>query len=320
MKIGLFITGHLRDAPITKQNYEQFLNNGDDLSVYVGSWGTYDKDRWTDQLIQNPVDVETKMKNVFGSQLKGTWIGDIVKFENNESPHPDSPPRKLWEEYVSRHNIKSARGRGDEWKWYQRILDQWYVVKQTYLLCPSEIFDSFDVCIRIRGDMSFIDKPQIPFRELLEPGLHVNHYMWEAYQTWEPKDKTELYPFRCSDQLGWATPKYAKKMFEFYDHYIDIFSVLLTKPETTFAFTSEHMFSWYMMKYPFCSIPHDLRKSTVELAANGTSSNTLPNDIPNIFPHGAGWVNNPQLFKNIVDYYDLVNKGTRPPHINPYII
>lgn len=285
MKIGLFITGHLRDAPKTYENYVQFLR-GHDTNVYIGTWSTYDINRRTHELELGEVDVEQIAQNIFGDSLKKMWVGDIQKFESYEPPVEGSPIRQNFydhcpPEYLSDYGKKC-------YPWQQRVLDQWYTVLETYKLCPAEEYDNFDICIRIRGDMSFIGKPPIPFEDDAK-GIHVNGFWWTDHGN----DATGISPWRVSDQLGWGLPVYMRKYFEYYNYFIPLFAPLLQQPETIFHYGSEHMFAYYLLKMPYFNFTYP----DVAIHRHGFESNwsrTTSEGV--VFDH---------------DFYTLINKETR---------
>ena len=101
MKLGVFMTGHFRDAPHTRENYAQFLDNYD-ASFYVATWSTYDINRQTHQLELQPVDVRGQMEAALGPALKGLWVGDQEKFHRNESPALGSEPRVLITDHLKK--------------------------------------------------------------------------------------------------------------------------------------------------------------------------------------------------------------------------
>jgi len=297
MKIGLFITGHLRDAPKTIENYKQFFD-GNDVSVYVGTWSTYDVHRSTHEPILVSIESDQIIQNIFGNALKKSWIGDMKKFVNEESPYENCPPRLRWHDFAPTPDPLIST-----YPWPQRVADQWYVVKQTYLLCPSEEFDSFDVCIRIRSDMSFINKPNIPFSEL-EDGIHVDGYNWWTFPSDRGPyehivDSTNLIPYALSDQMAWGKPKWMKKYFEFYDHLIPFFAPIVNwagwdgrgGQPNLFFFNSEHMLAYYLLRVPY-------------YRTNLNPIDVNDHDMP---WHRHGWdsfydTNKRQL---IADYYDI---------------
>lgn len=271
MKVAVFITGHFRDAPKTHENYKQFLESNHDVDFYIGSWSNYDVHRESRNIIPDKIDVESISKKLFGERLKGVWSGDVQKYEMGESPYPNSPPKIVWEKYASVELLNAVKN-SPEFKpgdypninyyfyWMQRLLDQYYVMREIYRL--SDNFNSYDVCLRIRGDMSFINKPNIPIEELAD-GIHVNGYAWLQTGT---HDYTQIQPWGISDQIAWGKPTWMKKYFEYANHYCDLFSKLAT-PEScsprfngtiypphiqnTFYLDSGHMLAYYLLKYPY---------------------------------------------------------------------
>jgi hypothetical protein len=252
VKIALFVTGHLRNSPKFPSNFNQFLE-GHDTSVFVATWSSYDLHRTTHQIIHNlEFDAEKELNNMFGSTLKGAWIGDIESFSRNET----IPRRLRWNDFISKESDPLAHIA----PWPERVMDQWYVVKQAYELCTD--YNSYDVVIRIRGDMIFVGKPPLPFTSI-EDGIHVNGYSWWTHgPDWESGalvDGTGLVPYAVSDQLAWGKPYWMRKYFEYYDHFGPLFAGRINwegrdgtrgRPGT-FLFHSEHMMSYYLLKHPY---------------------------------------------------------------------
>lgn len=258
MKIGLFVTGHFRTAPKTHENYSQFLD-GHDTSVFVGTWTNKDIDRYTHQVDYTPVDVEGGVKAAFGSSLKGLWIGDTQAFFDNKSPAPGCPPRILWNDCIRADKDPLQPHYPNP----QRSLDQWYAVLQTYLLA-EDVYDTFDVVIRIRSDQVFLGKPRIPFDDVFT-GIHVNGYTWwhnpNDREHGTLNDSTNLTPYALSDQLAWGTPYWMRKYFEYYLNWPKIWPGRLTvwsacprwmfDLPNSFLYNTEHMMAYYLLKFPY---------------------------------------------------------------------
>ena len=257
MKIGLFVTGHFRNVPQIHQNYAQFLD-GHDTSVYVGTWSSRTIDRNNHHADLTQIDAEGKAREAFGESLKGLWVGDMDAFLSERSPAPNCPPRILWNDYVPAESDPLIGC----YPWPQRVLDQWYAVLQTYLLA-EDVYDTFDVVIRIRGDQLFIGKPVVPFHEI-EDGIHVNGYTWwtnpEDRESGTLVDSTGLVPYALSDQLSWGKPYWMRKYFEYYLNYCKLFAGKLTtyhgsihplNAPNSMLFNSEHLMSYYLLKYPY---------------------------------------------------------------------
>lgn len=258
MKIGLFITGHFRNVPVIYENYAQFLDNHD-TSVYIATWSSPSISRETHQPDLTFIDIESTCQATFGHRLKRMWVGDMYKFLQNMPPEPNSPVRTLWNDYIPEHRDALA----PIYPWPQRVLDQWYAVKQAYLLASQE-YDTFDVVIRIRGDQLFIGRPTIPIEDVTD-GIHVNGYTWwhrpEDRESGILADSTGLIPYALSDQLAWGKPQWMRKYFEYYDHCAPIFAGRVNvwhglprnefERPGSFLFNSEHMMSYYLLKHPY---------------------------------------------------------------------
>lgn len=301
MKIGLFITGHIRHVPFIYENYRQFLD-GHDTSVYVATWSTHDINRSTHVVDTSPIPAYDACRDLFGNSLKGIWIGDIQKFLNNESPAEKCSPRILWNDYVDPDKDKLK----PLYPWPQRVMDQWYAVKQCYLLSIDDgTYNDFDVVIRIRGDMRFQSKPMsVPFQDVRD-GIHVNGYIW-----WEnPQDRehgrlvdgTGLVPYALSDQLAWGTPYWMVKYLTYYDHFAKLWAGkvnsydgnLLPGDPNSFLFNSEHMMAFYLLKFPFYKKYLDV-----------TSPSSV--DMPHYrHGHDVQFVHRPEGIYYVADYYDL---------------
>jgi len=222
MKIGLFITGHIRNSPRTYENYAQFLD-GHDTDVYIGTWSTYDLHRSNHIIINEPENIDKSVRPIFGDKIKTLWVGDMEKFLNEESPCDGSPPRTLWSDFIKPEDDLLR------WiyPWPQRTMDQWYVVYELFKSSVNlKLYNSYDVCIRIRNDMTFLNKPKIPFEDISE-GIHVNGINWWHH----PHDRginvvdgTNLVPYALSDQLAWGTPHWMLKHFEHYKFFAPLWA------------------------------------------------------------------------------------------------
>lgn len=254
MKIALFVTGHLRNAPRNIEHYSQFLD-GHETDVYVGTWSSPDYHRSTHKpIFSNEFNVEKDLQLMFGSYLKDAWIGDIVEFEEGRT----TPPRLLWENFIT----KDKDPLGHTAPWPQRVMDQWYPVRRAYELCPN--YDYYDIAIRIRGDMIFTGRELVPFADTYtKDGIHVNGYSWwtkpQDRENGSLADGTQLVPYALSDQLAWGKPKWLRKYFEYYDYFGSLFAGKInwegrdgtTGRPGTFLFHSEHMMAYYLLKFPY---------------------------------------------------------------------
>ena len=258
MKIGLFVTGHFRNAPKIHENYAQFLD-GHDTSVYVGTWSNKDICRYTHNIDFTPVNVVEKAEDAFGSSLRKMWIGDMAMFMNNEPPAKNCPLRILWNDHIKAENDPLRSHYPNP----QRSLDQWYGVLQTYLLAEDD-YDNFDVVIRIRADQLFLGKPPIPFNDIAN-GIHVNGYTWwhnpEDRENGTLIDSSNIVPYGLSDQLAWGKPYWMRKYFEYYLNFARLWAGKLSvhagspqeefKMPNSFLYNTEHMMAYYLLKYPY---------------------------------------------------------------------
>jgi len=265
MKIGLFVTGHFRGAPKTRENYAQFLD-GHDTSVYVATWSNRDINRYNHQIDHTLIDAEAQSKQAFGDNLKKLWIGNFTDFMEGRPPAPNCPTRTMWNDFIS-PDVDPMRSAYPN---PQRSLDQWYIVRQAYLLAAEE-YDTFDVVIRIRGDQIFLGKPRIPFGDIT-PGIHVNGYTWwdnpEDRERGMLVDGSNIRPYALSDQLAWGQPYWMKKYFEYYNHFAKLWAGKLTvwhqssqeefRKPNSFLYNTEHMMSYYIQKYPYYRTSDDL--------------------------------------------------------------
>jgi len=293
MKIALFVTGHLRNTPKIRDNFIQFLN-GHDTDVFVATWSSYDLHRGTHQpIFRADFNVDRDLDTMFGSALKGKWVGDILQFERDEI----IPRRLRWNAFIP----KESDPLNHIAPWPERVMDQWYVVKRAYELCSNP--DAYEVAIRIRGDMTFTGKPPVPFGSI-EDGIHVNGYCWWT----QPQDRengtlidgTGLIPYALSDQLAWGKPYWMKKYFEYYDHFGPLYAGRINwegrdgtaRKPGTFLFNSEHMMAYYLLKYPYYRYP-----------------TILDSDLP-VYRHGHDMKIDQTGGKyNIyADYYDLLKE------------
>jgi hypothetical protein len=266
MKIGLFVTGHNRGAPKNFENYRQFLE-GHDTSVYVSTWSNQNINRYDHSVDFSFVDAETLARNAFGEHLKGLWIGDFRAFMNYEPPAPGFPVKVRWTDHITGEDPVSHAYPSP-----QRAMDQWYAVYYAYLMA-QDVYDTFDVVIRIRGDQVFLGKPPIPFTDIAD-GVHVNGYTW-WHNPWDREagtltDQSGLVPYALSDQLAWGTPFWMRKYFEYYLHWPTLWpgkvTVSAASPRehfdrpNSFLFNTEHMMSYYLLKYPYykCEGEYDM--------------------------------------------------------------
>lgn len=260
MKIGLFVTGHFRNAPKTRENYLQFFE-GHDTSVYVATWGNKDINRYNHSIDWTSVDVVDESIKAFGDNLKGLWIGNFEAFMAGREPVKGYSLRKMWNDFIP-EQVDPMR---PAYPNPQRSMDQWYAVKQAYLLAANE-YNNFDVVIRIRSDQVFIGKPTIPFNDTRD-GIHVNGYTWwdaaDSRENGALNDSTSSYlnPYALSDQLAWGKPHWMKKYFEYYDHFGKLWAGRLNvwhqsprsefERPNSFLYNTEHMMSYYIQKYPY---------------------------------------------------------------------
>lgn len=261
MKIGLFVTGHFRGAPKIRGNYSQFLDNHD-TSVFVATWTNKDINRYDHQIDYTQLDVVSMAHHAFGSNLKNIWVGDFHEFMTTGSPGiPGEPRRVMWNDFISVEDDPMAPRYPNP----QRSMDQWYAVRQAYLLA-QDVYNSFDVVIRIRADQVFLGKPTIPFADVRD-GIHVNGYTWWDHGNTRENgilnDSTTDYlnPYALSDQLAWGRPYWMRKYFEYYNHFGKLWAGKLNvwhglprsefdKPNS-FLYNTEHMMSYYIQKYPY---------------------------------------------------------------------
>jgi hypothetical protein len=258
MKIGLFVTGHFRGAPKVRENYSQFLD-GHDTSVYVASWSNKDINRYNHQIDYTGVETEALARTAFGDNLKKIWVGDFDAFMTGNPPAPDCPRRLMWNDFISAEDDPMRGAYPNP----QRSMDQWYSVRQAYLLAQEE-YDSFDVVIRIRGDHIFLGKPPVPFHDI-QSGIHVNGYTWwdkpEDRENGTLTDSSGIYPYALSDQFAWGQPKWMRKYFEYYNHFGKLWAGKLNvwherprsefEKENSFLYNTEHMMSYYIQKYSY---------------------------------------------------------------------
>lgn len=258
MKVGLFVTGHFRGAPKTRNNYAQFLDGGHDTSVFVGTWRNRDINRYNHSINWEPVDIEAGVREAFGNNLKGLWVGDFEKFMNGEPPATGYPKRKLWNDYIPADQDPLR----DHYPNPQRSLDQWYGVLRTYELA-GDAYDSFDVVIRIRADQIFLGKPPIPFDDIRD-GIHVNGYTWwhnpQDRGNGKLVDSSGIVPYALSDQLAWGAPKWMRKYFEYYNHFALLWAGKINvwdggpipaSAPNSFLYNTEHMMAYYLLHYPY---------------------------------------------------------------------
>ena len=285
MKIGLFIVGFNRDAPITAENYSQFTNSNHDLSVYVASWDCYDINRQTHQLDTTPSNVYDKMTAVFGDKLKNIWVGDAVKFYNNDLKYN----RKLVSDYLKEDECSEEIQKHNGYPYIQRVFDQAYVWKLAYELASPDEFNSFDVVIKIRADMSFIGKLPIPFWNA-EDGIHVGSHWWQFHGN----DIFGRLPvYKISDQLAWGRPKFMKKYFSYYDVLPQIIQIV-RNPHNVFEYTCEHLLAVYLQLHDFAHY-HE----------NDFAMKLHKHGFPEMIQHHTS------TGISRYDYYDLMTKGIR---------
>jgi len=288
MKIGLFVTGHFRGAPKIRENYAQFLD-GHDTSVFVATWHNKDINRYNHAVDWTPVDVYTESQNAFGSNLKKMWVGDFGAFTEGRPPASNCPLRKLWNDFVPADKDPIAATYPSP----QKSLDQWYVVQQAYLMA-QDVYDTFDVVIRIRSDQIFLGKPKIPFDDIRD-GIHINGYTWwdhgSSRENGALNDSTTPYlnPYAFSDQLAWGKPYWMRKYFEYYNHYVELWAGKANvwhqsprsefeKPDS-FLFNTEHMMAYYIQKYPYYRYSDELDMPWYRHGHNDNPHNRFDSDF-----------------------------------------
>ncbi len=288
MKIGLFVTGHFRGAPKIRENYSQFLD-GHDTSVYVATWDNKDINRYNHQIDLTPVDAEKMAIDAFGDNLKKIWVGDFDLFMNGKEPLSGYPTRLKWNDFISTERDPMIPAYPNP----QRSMDQWYVVYRAYELA-KDVYDSFDVVIRIRGDQIFLGKPPIPFHDTRD-GIHVNGYTWwdhgDTRENGTLNDSTVSYlnPYALSDQLAWGKPHWLRKYFEYYEHFGKLWAGKLNvwhglprsefdKPDS-FLYNTEHMMSYYIQKYPYYNWSDDCDMPWYRHGHNDNPHNRFDSDF-----------------------------------------
>lgn len=295
MKVGVFITGHFRDAPITKQNYSQFLDSSHEVKFYVATWSNYDINRQTHNIIDMKLPVSDMLYNVFEDRLGGAWIGNIEDFYTGDLFHPvDRPDWKPITHYLSRSEAQPHIAVDDNWPFLSRLYDQTYVWHQCYLLAKDE-WDSFDVCLRIRGDMDFRGKEKIPIEEN-QDGIHVNSYWWTPYSN---EDSTGLSPHKISDHMGWGKPMYMKKYFDYHNNLVTLAQWATKQPHHVFQHNFEHWFAFYLLRFPYIKPyldPNDINDHDLEIYKHG--------NLQRVLNHAAGG-------RSEYEFYAIVDKNLR---------
>jgi len=245
MKVGLFLSGHFRNAPIDKSNFSQFIDTNDEVNVYIAAWDNqnYPSDDY--------------FKNSFGNRLK-----QISVFNMND--YLKSKPKDYHRDIYYPHNPKSPLVDG--------TLDKMYLQYECFKSCLREDFFSYDVIIRARLDADFRGKLKIPY-ENNSDGIHVNsyafshknligshHFSTNLYQ-WANTDNVLnkfLSPMTISTHLLWGSPKYMFKYFQYYNHIIPILNILTNRDlleyynkNSEYSFMHESLISYWLLKWPY---------------------------------------------------------------------
>lgn len=245
MKLAIFLTGFIRRAhKCTEYLYNQ-LYKEHDCDVYVSTWnikshwrphpGCEDPEQHPDRKI--PVD-ENYLRNLYGDNLKGFTIMDFDHYLQTRTAFVklDRP------EDVFHTNERAMKHFP---YWPDRLMDQWYVVRQAYNLVTEDQYNSYDIILKNRADVKIHNRLNIE-SALSEAGsktLHVSSVHLEM--------GGDGVPHCIDDKIAWGVPSLMKKHFLMYDNIQKMYE--LKNIDVSHA---EHMMAYYLFKWPEPFILH----------------------------------------------------------------
>jgi len=207
MKVGLFLTGHLRNGSNIRSNFSWLYDNHD-VDLYVGTWDTIDSRRQDNTIFKSTADVVESQKHIFdGVTIKNIWIGNSQQYEMSKPfvfSRLERPDDIFADDKFPTKRFATKDNYADT---IQRIIDQWYVVKQTLKLCPEHLFFEYDIIIRSRIDLLF--HTPLPI-ESYRKDLHVDKVPYI--------DDTAI----C-DRMAWGDPTSMKIYMQFGDHILEMY-------------------------------------------------------------------------------------------------
>lgn len=295
MKVGIFFTGFFREVPFSRENYTQFLESENDVSVYIATWEG-----------QNHRE-EKDVGEVWGNALKGYEVQNYLSWQNNTSEGQE------YTEFVSRWNQSlSNLGQSPIKPTFIGQYRAWY---RAFTLCDIETFNKFDVVLFSRQDLNFMGKPRIPI-ERNEGGIHVNAYSWvDPSAAGIDKDVDSILreseashtqfryitPYSCSDHLAWGKPEYMSKFLTWHVHQIEMMDILFDSHQYVDELvdfrvnhTLESLLVLYLKRWKFNSVREALHSSDkMNIIMDGQLS-----QCESVIPH-------PSL--KGYDYYNLAN-------------
>jgi len=225
MKIAICLTGFVRKAHRCQRWLHERVYPHHDVDLYVATWNVNSHSLRADDVNFAEVDM-TYLRNLYGSHLKDAWIGDFEDYKVNRKP------------FVKRNRPNdvfdvNARAREHFPIWPDRLLDQWFVVKQSWNLIPNP--ENYDVVMRNRADL--VMNFDIPF-DCEAEAIHTSCFNYVPN-------------FSMEDKFAWGPPHLMKKYFHLYDHIQAIYD------EENFGMdNSEHLvyryLSWWKEGVPIC--------------------------------------------------------------------
>jgi hypothetical protein len=190
-----------------------------DVDLYVATWDVKSHSLREGDTNLDPVD-EEYLRKIYGSHMKKCWIGDWEEYKKTRTPFikRDRP-----------NDVFDMNPRAIEHLpiWPDRLLDQWYVVKQAYQLIDKP--DDYDALMKARADMIFIK--DLPLECDSPDVIHTSSFNFAE-------------GFAMEDKFAWGDPKVMKKYFHLYDSIQKIYD-----ERNEDISHSEHLMYYYLLHW-----------------------------------------------------------------------
>ena len=237
MKIAVFITGFLRHARRSRKYlFDQFYKDHE-CDVYVATWDERGISlRETKSIVDDQHNVDEEyIKQLYGDHVKGVWIGNLDSYnKTRKAIQINERPNDIFK--TDGRAMEHARQPGTENYpyWPNRLLDQWYVVKQARNIISSEEFNSYDIIYKSRADLNFVTTIPITCPN---NGIHTSSFYWNGHT--------------MEDKFAWGSPKYMNEYMLMYDYIQEMYD----KDNIDISW-AEHLMAYYLLKWkqiPVCT-------------------------------------------------------------------
>ncbi len=277
MNIGLFLSGHKRNAPFTHDNFKQFIETPNNVDVYISTW---------DDDVNN--HTVSELQKIFGDKLKHIEIENYLDYSN-------SPEGRYFHSEINLLNYKLIKEYPvpNKFPISNTFVGNFYKKFNVFNICPKKDFYNYDICIYSRLDLDYRNKPDIP---LYTNNICVNGYAWAHRLYNDPfslmmrdqakQDNTQLQYLNqmvISDHMIWGKPQYMDKFFQFYCNMITMFTIIYDISQYKHLFTTKEFYinsmceswlAWYMTRYPFFDLRDGLYKNDL---VQFTMAGSIPN-------------------------------------------